>query len=243
MAWRFLLMAIGSCLLLNSCARAPVKPPSPPAGGVLRQDIIHRVAPGETAWRISKMYAVPIEDIVRANQLRSAEDLKMGQRLKIPGAAPSCPVVNLYPSAQWKYIVIHHSATDAGDALAFHQGHKKRGFDQGLGYHFVISNGSGEKPDGHIEMSPRWIKQQDGAHCKAGGMNHKGIGICLVGNFNHERVTEQQMESLIYLVRRLSGYYKIPPRQIIGHCQVPGAQTECPGRNFPWQEFRRRLPN
>lgn len=187
------------------------------------------------------MYDVAIKDITRVNHLRSAKEIEMGQQLIILNAAPLKPVVALYPSKKWKYIIIHHSATDEGNALCFHGAHHRRGFDNGLGYHFVISNGTKGKEDGQIEVSPRWIKQQNGAHCKASDMNYKGIGICLVGNFNEERVSKEQMDSLIYLIDMLKKYYNIPLKNIMGHGQVPKARTECPGKNFPWAEVKRRI--
>ena len=249
------LFVFAVCFLLSSCSRMPVKPTTPGIvlppepvtdiarvpGAVMRQDLIHVVAPGETVWRISKMYDVDIKDIVKANKLKSAQQIEMGNRLRIPSAAPSQHVVSLYPSNKWKYIIIHHSATDVGNALGFHRYHKTRGFNKGLGYHFVIDNGSQEKIDGHIEVSPRWTKQDDGAHCKAGSMNFQSIGICLVGNFNKGRVSKKQMESLVYLVDRLRKYYRIPVKNILGHGQVKGASTECPGKNFPWNEFWSKL--
>ncbi|MBN1793954.1 MAG: N-acetylmuramoyl-L-alanine amidase [Candidatus Omnitrophica bacterium] len=206
-----------------------------------RHDVYHIVAPGETLWRLSKMYDVPMDTITCANRLGNPDELTMGQRLRIPNAAPMTPVIPLYPSRKWKYIIIHHSATDEGSALGFHFAHFKRGFNQGLGYHFVIDNGTKGKPAGNIEVSPRWLKQQDGAHCKAGGMNYNGIGICLVGNFSKERLSEKQMHALLYLVDKLRKYYGIPLSNIMGHGQVNGAHTECPGTNFPWKEFKRRL--
>lgn len=229
-------------LMLSSCATLP--PPGttipaayPPPVIPPRQDIIHVVAPGETLWRISKTYGVTINDIMRVNKLQDRNTLEMGQRLFIPQAMPASPVITLYPSNKWKYIIIHHSATDVGSALKFHRAHKSRGFSRGLGYHFVIDNGSSDKPDGYIETSPRWIKQQDGAHCKAAGMNHMGIGICLVGDFTGEYVSEAQLTSLVYLVNRLRKYYGIALKNIMGHGQVPGATTECPGKRFPWSRL------
>ncbi len=50
--------------------------------------------------------------------------------------------------------------------------HRKRGFDRGLGYDFVIDNGTNTRVDGQIEASPRWIKQMEGAHCDAAGFIH-----------------------------------------------------------------------
>jgi len=235
-------------LFLCSCARAPITPDGyspaihtypriPPP--VLRQDAFHIVAPGETLWRISKMYNVPINNISRANHLRS-DTLNKGQRLLVPNAAPIVPVVSLYPSTRWKYIIIHHSATDVGSSLQFDRYHQGRGW-KSIGYHFVIDNGTKGKQDGQIETSPRWIKQQVGSHCRANNMNRRAIGVCLVGNFNRERVSEKQLDALVYLVNTLKAYYKIPLNRIIGHGHVSGACTECPGKNFPWAEFRRRL--
>ena len=243
-------------LLLSSCARAPVTQTYPfhtiepypampqriaTAPEVMRIDVIHEVAPGETVWRLSKMYDVQMEDIVRANDLRDPSNLEKGQRLLVPRAAPLRTVIPLYPSRKWDYIIIHHSATDVGNALSFDYVHSNKRKWNGLGYHFVIDNGTSGKEDGQVEISPRWIKQQDGAHCKACGMNYNGIGICLVGNFSKDRVTSKQMESLVYLVNVLKEYYAVPGSNILGHGQVSGANTECPGTRFPWRDFRSRL--
>jgi N-acetylmuramoyl-L-alanine amidase len=216
-----------------------VRPDVPPP--VIRKDIVHTVGPGETLWRIGKMYDVGVGQIVLANKLLDPVRIETGQRLLVPKAAPIKPVVYLYPSDKWQYIIIHHSATDQGNALMFDRAHNLRGFTRGLGYHFVIDNGTKGKIDGQIEQSPRWLKQQNGAHCKAAGMNNKGIGICLVGNFNNEKVTSKQMESLVYLVNKIRHYYDIPLTRIQGHGQVKGAQTDCPGTRFPWAEFWRRI--
>lgn len=249
---RVFLLNIFLIMMLSSCARAPVKYPHTlePYPGlpeeivtrpeVMRIDVIHEVAPGETVWRISKMYDVEIEDIVRANKLRDADVLEKGERLLIPNAAPLRSVIPLYPSRKWDYIIIHHSATDVGNALDFDYAHQNRRW-KGLGYHFVIDNGTAGKKDGQIEVSPRWLHQEDGAHCRANNMNTRGIGICLVGNFSVDKVTPRQMESLVFLVNRLKDYYNIPNSRILGHGQVKGASTECPGTRFPWTDFRSRL--
>ena len=205
-----------------------------------RQGLYHSVAPGETLWRISRMYNVDIESIKDANDIMNVRDLDIGRKLYIPGAAPRRHVITLYPSRKWRYIIIHHSATDFGSAEAFNNAHLKRGW-KGVGYDFVIDNGTCGKDDGQIETSPRWINQRDGAHCKAGGMNEKGIGICVVGNFSDDMVSPRQMDALVYLTNTLRNYYKIPKSNIMGHSQVPDARTECPGTRFPWKQFRARL--
>jgi len=205
-----------------------------------RHAIYHSVAPGETLWRIAKMYEVDIETIKTANNIRNVRDIEIGTKLHIPKAAPRKHVLTMYPSRKWKYIVVHHSATDVGNSSYFNEAHKKRGW-KGVGYHFIIDNGTCGKDDGQIETSPRWIQQESGAHCKAGGMNDIGIGICLVGNFSEDGVSRKQMDSLVFLTKKLKSYYKIPNRNILGHSQVAGAQTECPGTKFPWSRFKRKI--
>jgi N-acetylmuramoyl-L-alanine amidase len=238
-----------SCIImLSSCAGSPSAPvvytpreiTASPLYPVIRQDIYHVVAPGETLWRLSKTYDVQIEDIIKANKLASGDELTRGQNIIIPSAAPARPVIPLFHSDKWDYIIIHHTATDQGSALLLDESHKNRGW-KSLGYHFLINNGTQGKPDGHIEASLRWIHQEDGAHCKASSMNRRGIGIAIVGNYSNERPTQKQLDTLVYTVNVLKKYYNIPKRNIMGHRDVPGANTECPGNLFPWQEFTRRI--
>lgn len=244
-----LLFALTFVWSLSSCTTVPPPPPLPDPVPIQedvkpsarRSNAVHIVAPGETLWRVSKMYDVPVANILKANRMSSFDNLKMGQKILIPSAAPIKPIISLPKSRKWRYIVIHHSGTDEGSSLSFHRAHLKKGWDKGVGYHFIIDNGSGGKQDGQIEVSPRWIKQEDGAHCKAGGMNIKAIGICLVGNFNNDTITKAQMESLVFLVNMLRENYSIPVRNILRHGHVSGALTDCPGKHFPWERFKKKL--
>lgn len=250
------LLYVFLAMSVTSCARAPLRhteilypiEPVPfvlenviTAPDVLRSDVFHEVGPGETVWRISMMYDVDKDEVARVNKLNDPNKLEKGQKLLILNAAPLRSVVPLRPSKKWKYIIIHHSATDVGKALSFDHVHSQQRLWKGLGYHFVIDNGTSGKKDGQIEVSPRWIHEDNGAHCKADGMNYKGIGICLVGNFNEDNVMSNQMDALAYLVNELKKTYHIPNSHILGHGQVNGANTDCPGKKFPWREFRSRL--
>ncbi|MDZ4241484.1 MAG: peptidoglycan recognition family protein, partial [Candidatus Omnitrophota bacterium] len=132
-------------------------------------------------------------------------------------------------------------ATEEGSSLQFHHSHLAKGWDKGVGYHFVIDNRTSGKQDGEIEATPRWIKQLDGAHCKASDMNSKAVGICLVGNFSEDKVSKKQMDSLVFLVETLRKYYGIPVKNIIAHGHVSGSSTDCPGKRFPWEDFKRRI--
>ncbi|MGA7878255.1 MAG: N-acetylmuramoyl-L-alanine amidase [Desulfoferrobacter sp.] len=256
----FALLLASTALTISACSskhvpapqqKPPVSTATPHSGAEVAEkslthmigpkSVVHEVGPLETIWRLSKMYDVPMKDIYRANGLRSGDTIKIGQKLTIPNAKTLRNVVALYPSTQWRYIVIHHTATDIGNAMLINRTHHDRGFWYGLGYHFLIDNGTLGKGDGQIEQSPRWIKQMKGAHCKAGGMNSKGIGIALVGNFNEEFPTQKQLDSLAYLLRLLCQYYHIPTSNIIGHRDVDGACTDCPGKRFPWSGLRQCL--
>lgn len=242
---------LGVVFLLSSCATAPTQGPAVATrdivydavsvGPVVRQDTIHVIGPAETAYRVGKMYDVPVDVILKANKISDPTELKIGQKIVVPNAAPLRPVIPVYKSSKWKYIVIHHSVTDAGDAQSLDVIHRQRGFDRGLGYHFVIDNGTKTRVDGQIEAAPRWIKQMDGAHCNLGGMNACGVGICLVGDFTSEAPSRSQMDSLVLLVNTLRKYYRIPLGRVIRHKDVPGKRTACPGNSFPWNEFKRRL--
>lgn len=233
---------LSSCATVNKPAIQRLPQASQPICDLMGKNIVHIVSGGETLWRISKIYAVPMADIMQANNLKHAAQLAKGQRLIIPNAAAAKAAIPLYQSRKWAYIIIHHSATEEGNAYYFNILHRRKGWDE-IGYDFVIDNGTKGKQDGAIEVSPRWTSQENGAHCRASDMNSKGIGICLVGNFSRERVSEKEMDSLVYLVSVLKKYYGIPMSHIIGHGQVPGAKTECPGKYFPWREFRDKLKN
>ena len=200
--------------------------------------IYHEVGPLETVWRISRLYDVTPESIYSANKLKPGDPLQVGQKLVIPNAKTIRYVINLYRNPQWKYIILHHTATGKGNARTINLSHGARGFWNGLGYHFLIDNGTLGKGDGQIEMSPRWIRQQCGAHCKAGGMNDKAIGIALVGNFNCEKPTSNQLA-----ISRLPSFgpsqlLPYTPANILGHREAPGAKTECPGKLFPINSIR-----
>src|SRR5262245_42419282 len=109
-----------------------------------------------------------------------------------PKVAPNKSVASAIPKEwiprvaprPWKWIVIHHSATPTGGAAVFDKMHRDKGWDE-LGYDFVIGNGT-DSGNGQVEVGSRWPKQKWGAHAKTPNneYNERGIGICLVGNFD-----------------------------------------------------------
>ncbi len=200
--------------------------------------IEHQVSPGESLSQISRTFGISPATLRRENGLRRAQRLQTGQILVLRNVKTVRYVINLYRTRPWSYIIVHHTATDSGDPCTIQRAHLQRGFCHGIGYDFVIDNGTLGQGDGVIEMTPRWLRQEDGAHCKADHMNQRGIGICLVGNFDYEYPTPCQLKSLAYLIYILHHYYDIPPSHVMGHGQVPGARTDCPGKLFPMDFLR-----
>ncbi len=138
---------------------------------------------------------------------------------------------------QWRWIVIHHSATPTGGAAAFDKMHRAKGWDE-LGYHFVVGNGTDTR-DGQIEVGSRWPKQKWGAHAKTpdNRFNEYGIGICLVGNFDVGYPSAAQMASVDRLVAYLMKTYHIPADHVLGHGDTKA--TDCPGRHMSVATVRR----
>ena len=151
------------------------------------------------------------------------------------------------PSAlekRWIAIVVHHSATENGNAAIFDKRHREENHWEGVGYDFVIGNGT-DSGDGRVEVTFRWRRQIAGAHC--GGTpgnwaNKDAVGICLVGNFNHTIPTARQMQSLLKLTRFLQKRYGISRTRIYSHKTTPGARvTECPGKRFSMAKLKSML--
>ena len=157
------------------------------------------------------------------------------------------PPSHLEKKGRWQGILIHHSASPYGSAAHEDIVHKANGWD-GLGYQFVINNGVYKKgfgrPNGLVEVGYRWSWQKVGSHCRPNGnrdnyWNKHTIGICLIGNFEYDKPTSSQMNSLIKLTRFLMERYNIPKSKIKGHGDIK--PTKCPGRNFPMKKFKQIL--
>jgi len=53
--------------------------------------VVHVLQHGETLYRISRYYGVPVQDIVRANRIADVSNIPTGARLFIPGARRAPP--------------------------------------------------------------------------------------------------------------------------------------------------------
>ncbi|MCC8180670.1 MAG: N-acetylmuramoyl-L-alanine amidase [Planctomycetes bacterium] len=109
--------------------------------------------------------------------------------------------------------------------------HRKRMGAGDIGYHFIIDR------TGTIWQGRDWNFQ--GAHTS--GANSHNLGVMLLGNFEIQQPTSQQIASLHRLVGSLVRKYGLnAAKDIYGHSDF--CNTQCPGKNLkPQVSVLRRL--
>ena len=109
-------------------------------------------------------------------------------------------------------------------------------------YHYIIGNGNGL---GMGEIASDWRNDYKlwGMHVSARNpdKNFRGIGICLIGNFEKHKLPEEQYQSLLLLTKTLMMKYKIGPNYVTGHGHTIGESTKCPGKFFPMDRFKKEI--
>jgi len=147
---------------------------------------------------------------------------------------------------RWRYIIVHNSGTERGNARAFDAYHRRvRRMKNGLAYHFVIGNGRLSR-NGEIEVGDRWRKQINGGHVASDHLNNIAIGICLVGDFNRHAPTLQQLaafEELVSCLQARVGRSRRRRVMVLGHLEMNSRPTDCPGRRFSLHRLHRRFPS
>jgi N-acetylmuramoyl-L-alanine amidase len=161
--------------------------------------------------------------------------------LILMGAAASA--APFYWASRWRYIVVHHSGGGSGDIELLRRVHRERQARDPIDeppYHFIIGNGNGMGL-GEVAQTGRWRRRLWGAHMSGRNpdRNMRGIGICLIGDFETDTVPEDQLQAALALTRQLMERFGIPPENVTFHGGTPGEMTLCPGRKFPRQRFLR----
>ena len=129
---------------------------------------------------------------------------------------------NLKPSM----IVYHHTVETNLTPQKIDEMHKKRCWSC-IGYHFYI------RKNGFIYRG----RPENAVGAHATGVNDRAFGIALEGNFNNEQLTSEQMSSLLALSKYLIKKYNI--KDLKRHMDIKN--TECPGKNFCFEEIKRKL--
>ena len=213
----------------------------------------YTVKRNDTLTDLAHKNGLTVGELAGHNGLAKTDKLRLGQKLIIPdseGVTADAASGSMLPkelnrirveAGKWKYVVIHHSGSPNASVKGMDYYHRvERHMENGLAYHFVIGNGHSMK-DGEIAIGHRWTAQLDGGHLASEALNRKAIGICLVGNYDEDRPTRKQMESLRALVEYLLARCRLGPEAVKTHQQINPIYTRCPGRNFPTKNFMKEL--
>ncbi len=207
----------------------------------------YTVRRGDTLSGIAQRFGTTVQALRYQNGIEG-DLIRVGDVLELPGDDFLTEVRRVSEPKRgglrtWRYLVAHHSGVDTGNAAIYDQYHRNQvGMQNGLAYHFVIGNGT-KSGDGEIEIGSRWDRQLNGGHVRNSQVNHEGVGICLVGNFQNGRPTPRQVAALT----SLGGYLRqiIPNRtKFAVHREIDGRNhTVCPGRFFPTARMHRLFPD
>lgn len=207
----------------------------------------YTVKSGDTLSQIAQRFGTSVSAIRYQNGI-TGDLIRVGQVLQLPGDDFLSNVKRVSEPMRgglrsWRYIVVHHAGVNTGNAKIYDNYHRNSvGMRNGLAYHFVIGNGS-KSGDGEIEIGSRWDRQLNGGHVRSAKVNDKGIGICLVGNFQEGRPSARQIAALT----ALGGYLRdlVPTRtRFAGHREIDGRNhTVCPGKYFPTAQMHKQFPN
>jgi N-acetylmuramoyl-L-alanine amidase len=143
----------------------------------------------------------------------------------------------------WEKITVHHSdavgsfsfngsAANSGAAIKSIQRHHQLENDwSDIGYHFLV-DGRGRVFEGR---SLKW----QGAHAGNPKKNRRNIGVCLLGNFDKEHLSQEARDALSDLLDQLRSSHKISRNEIYLHKEM--SSTECPGAHLSqWVDYYRK---
>ena len=129
-----------------------------------------------------------------------------------------------------KYVTIHHAGVEykiGTDPVKFVKnmqiwGQRDKNWPD-VPYHFLIA------PDGRI-IEGRSMEYEPDTNTRYELQGH--IGVEMMGSFQSQRVSPQQLDSIVKLVAWICQKYNIPLDAIAGHNDVAPKQTTCPGKDF-----------
>lgn len=123
-------------------------------------------------------------------------------------------------------IILHHSLT--ADTKTVSWGAIRKYHVETLGWTDIGYAWGIELVNDHYEILMGRRPDLVGAHTI--GQNDQSIGICVVGNYDIDPVTIEIKDAIQKLLTWLIFVYKIPSKEIYGHCEF--ASKTCPGKNI-----------
>lgn len=128
-------------------------------------------------------------------------------------------------------IVVHHSLTKDTSSYswdAIRKYHKETmGWDD-IGYHYGV-----EEVEGVVRFCVGRPDRYQGAHTKE---NNKSIGVCVVGNFDEERLGKEKQEVVVGVLTWLLRRFKHLTYSDIYPHNFYAPYKSCPGNLFPFDE-------
>jgi hypothetical protein len=166
---------------------------------------------------------------------------------------------------RWTHVIVHHSLsgdntlTNSVAIRRFHTSYRQGGNiiteedfykkqeagEKGLirpwkdvGYHWLLERLSDE--DRRVWVLEGRSMMMHGAHCPEEGMNRRGIGVCVIGNFDIAPPPEDVFEKAASFVSWLCRMYHVPIENVQGHREY-ATYKSCPGEKFDLDYFRERV--
>lgn len=159
----------------------------------------------------------------------------------------------------WERIIIHHSLTKDGNVVDWqairryhiswaycgkiiskeeateliNDGKRVKRPWTTIGYHYGV-----ELINGEYEILVGRQINQIGAHTR--GHNQEALGICMVGNYDVDIVSDTLLKTLGKLVKSHMAVFNISANNVFGHNEFNPDKT-CPGSNFNMEAFRNKL--
>lgn len=169
---------------------------------------------GRILRKLRRLVSPPIPRVEEINFVPKINEVQYDWKLPLK--------YNLKPTM----IVYHHTVDKDLTPEKINELHQARGW-AGIGYHFYI------RKDGTIYRG----RPENAIGSHSPSVNNKAFGIALEGNFNEEQLTLEQKNSVIELSKYLMKKYNI--KDLKRHKDV--RPTECPGKNFPFEEIKAAL--
>lgn len=139
------------------------------------------------------------------------------------------------PMREVREIIVHHSLTpDLPDPLsagAIRRYHVNRNKWDDVGYHAIV-----ERARGEVEVLFGRPMDRTGAHCR--GHNDASLGVCFVGDFDHEEPDDELLE-----VAAQRFFVPMMAMHGLGLDQIRGDRDHhptktCPGEMFDLERLR-----